>query len=415
MPARNAILFLLAIAPLGAYPLDGGKRTGIRRLEGYRLAQQGAVRGPKIPPGGQWTEDRIRLRLAGARTLDIPAAMPKDPALQRGMEQILGGRNPSYAMALLDITDPARPRYAAVNEDNKLLPGSVGKLLVAAGMMEAVKRVYPDPAAREKFLRDTVRAADAFVHRDGKTVPFYEAGAQAIVNRRVETGDRFNLWEWLDHMLSQSSNGAGSFTWKEAVLLRRFGAKYPPSAADEKAFLTSTPKAGLNAAALEALEEPLRAAGIDTGALRLGTMFTSGGQRIFPGAASYGTPRELLRWLVRLEQGRIVDEWSSLELKKLIYFARPRYRYASAPPLAQAGVFFKSGSFFECVPEPGFVCKAYAGNKTNIMNSVAIVESGPRTYLVTLMSNVLRINSANEHQRIAGLIEQLIRGSVAGR
>jgi hypothetical protein len=139
-------------------------------------------------------------------------------------------------------------------------------------------------------------------------------------------------------------------------------------------------------------------------------MFTSGGSRVIPGTASYGTPRELLRWLVHLEQGKIVDEWSSLEIKRLLYFARSRYRYASAPALANAAVFFKSGSFFQCVPEAGFQCKQYAGNKTNIMNSVAIVESGSKIYLVALMSNILKINSASEHQRIADLIEKAVQG-----
>ena len=37
-----------------------------------------------------------------------------------------------------------------------------------------------------------------------------------------------------------------------------------------------------------------------------------------------------MRWLLRMEQGRLVDEWTSLETKKLIYFSRSRYRYASA-------------------------------------------------------------------------------------
>jgi hypothetical protein len=43
------------------------------------------------------------------------------------------------------------------------------------------------------------------------------------------------------------------------------------------------------------------------------------------------------------------------------------------------------------------------------MNSVAVVESGPKIYLVALMSNVLKINSASEHQRIADLIEKAIQ------
>ena len=74
-------------------------------------------------------------------------------------------------------------------------------------------------------------------------------------------------------------------------------------------------------------------------------MFTSGGSRVIPGTASYGTPRELLRWLVHLEQGKLVDEWSSLELKRLLYFARSRYRYASAPSLRECGRILQVGIF----------------------------------------------------------------------
>jgi hypothetical protein len=80
--------------------------------------------------------------------------------------------------------------------------------------------------------------------------------------------------------------------------------------------------------------------------------------------------------------------------------------------LNNAAVFFKSGSLFKCVPEAGFTCKPYAGNEENIMNSVAVVESGKSTYLVALMSNVLRVNSAVEHQRVATEVSKLIE---AGR
>jgi hypothetical protein len=120
-----------------------------------------------------------------------------------------------------------------------------------------------------------------------------------------------------------------------------------------------------------------------------------------------------MRWLIKIEQGKLVDEWSSLEIKRLLYFSRPRYRYASSPRLNKAAVFFKSGSLFQCEPEPGFTCKQYQGNKTNLMHSVAVVESEGKVYLVTMMSNVLRINSAVEHQTIAGEIEKLIQGRPA--
>jgi len=406
---RDLAAVLLFAIPLAAYPLDSAKRTGIRRLAGYQLAQEGKVKGPKIPPGGLWGEARIQLRLMNNRDFDVTPDTPHDPALQTKLESILGGRNLSYGIALLDISDPLHPRYAAVRETDKLLPGSVGKLCVATGFMGALRKSYPESAAREKFLRSTIRTADGFVNTDGKTVPFYEDGWPAVVNRRINIGDKFSLWEWLDHMLSMSSNAAGSFTWKQAILLRHFGNRFPVSAEEEKAFFDTTPKQDLTREAVETLEEPLRNSGIDTANFRLGTMFTRGGERVIPGTASYGTPRELLRWLVHMEQGKLVDEWSSLELKRLLYFARSRYRYASAPSLAKAAVFFKSGSFFQCVPEPGFHCKQYAGNKTNIMNSVAVVESGSKIYLVALMSNVLKINSASEHQRIADLIEKAIQ------
>jgi hypothetical protein len=194
------------------------------------------------------------------------------------------------------------------------------------------------------------------------------------------------------------------------MLVRRFGAAYPGSTAGQAAFIRDTPKPELSKLALSALEEPLTASGIDSSRMRLGTFFTRNASKVIPGAASYACPNELLRWLVKIEQGRIVDEWSSLEIKKLLYFVRPRYRYAASPALAKAAVFFKSGSLFECKPEEGFRCKQYAGNVTNLMNSVAAVESGEKRYLIALMSNVLRVNSAVEHQTIAGEIEKLIQG-----
>ncbi|MDX2151824.1 MAG: hypothetical protein SFV54_13880 [Bryobacteraceae bacterium] len=396
---RHAFVALALALPgvVFSYPLDGGGRTGIRRLEGYRLHL-------KLPPGALLNVADVRLRLKGV-PFDIDGSVRKDDALQAGLERIFAARNPSYSVALLDITDPSKPRYAALRETDKRIPGSVGKLLVATGLFDALRRRFPDDtgAARERYLRETVLTADRFVYTDGKTVPTFEPGATRVVNKRVEAGDRYNLYEWLDHMLSQSSNAAGSFVWKEAMLLGAGGGSD---------LLGKTPKAELSRLALETLEAPLRAAGLDTGSLRLGTFFTRNASAAIPGTGSYANPRELLRWLVRLEQGRLVDEWSSLELKRLMYFSRPRYRYASSPALAKAAVYFKSGSLFECVPEPGFSCGQYKGNKTNLMHSVAIVESGSKVYLVAMMSNVLKLNSAVEHQTIATEIERLIQ---AGR
>jgi hypothetical protein len=73
---------------------------------------------------------------------------------------------------------------------------------------------------------------------------------------------------------------------------------------------------------------------------------------------------------------------------------------------------FKSGSLCQCKEEPGFECKPYAANAKNYMNSVAIVEhpAGERRlyYLVTIVSNVLRKNSAGGHLELATRLQRLV-------
>jgi hypothetical protein len=179
------------------------------------------------------------------------------------------------------------------------------------------------------------------------------------------------------------------------------------------AFFRDTPKAELTERAIRVIEEPMIAAGLDPERLRIRTFFTGGASAVIPGRSSFATPRTLVRWLVKLEQGRIVDAWSSLEMKRLLYFTRARYRYAASPALADAAVYFKSGSLYRCVQEPDYECGQYRGNAENLMHSVAIVESPaggehPRVYLVSMMSNVLKQNSAAEHLAIGTEIERLI-------
>jgi hypothetical protein len=77
--------------------------------------------------------------------------------------------------------------------------------------------------------------------------------------------------------------------------------------------------------------------------------------------------------LVTMEKGQLVDPWSSAQIKKLLYLTEHRIRYASTPELDGAAVFYKSGSLYKCRPEKGFVCRNYAGNQWNFMNSIAIV------------------------------------------
>jgi len=396
-----------------AYPLDGYPETGIRRLEGSRLAQEGVVKDIRLPPGALLPRKEVDLRLLG-QTGDLPAP---DPAFTREAEGLLSGGMDSYGLAVLDLSDPARPRYAEVRGDHQQNVGSVGKLVVVMSLFQALADLHPtDIEARLRLLKSTVVTADAFSQTDHHTVRIFDPATKTLTRRAVRIGDQATLYEWLDWMLSPSSNSAAGMMQREVMLMRQYGAAYPPSEAEIQRFFAQTPKAELTALYERSFFEPVTKNGLDLGALRQGSFFTAGGKQKVPGGGdSYGTARELMRYLLRLEQGRIVDEWSSREIKRLLYLTENRIRYASSPALAGAAVYFKSGSLFECKPEPGFTCKPYAGNVKNYMNSAAIVESpaGVRqhVYLSTLVTNILRKNSAGEHQALATRLHQLIEKS----
>ena len=229
----------------------------------------------------------------------------------------------------------------------------------------------------------------------------------------MRIGDRATLYEWLDWMLSPSSNSAAGMVMREAMLLRQFGRAYPPPEAEIQRFFGETPKAELTAAVRAHLLRAGHAqrAGPRAACARAASSPPAARPKV-PGAGdSYGTARELMRYLLRLEQGRLVDVFSSREIKRLIYLTERRIRYASSPALATSAVYFKSGSLCQCAPEPGFSCKPYAGNVKNYMNSTAIVESpadGRKLYyLSTLVTNILRKNSAGEHQALATRLQRL--------
>jgi Beta-lactamase enzyme family len=401
---------LLLAGAARAYPLDGYEATGIRRLEGMRLAQQGAVRDVKQPPGALLNTAQVEPRLVG-KTFDLPAP---DPGFTQQVVAVLGGNPEASALAVLDLSDPAKPIYAEYRGDHKQNVGSVGKLVVALALFQALADLYPDDLeARQRLLKTTVVTADSFSQSDHHTVRIFDPATNTLTRRTVRIGDRATLYEWLDWMLSPSSNSAAGMVMREAMLLRHFGRAYPASEAEIQRFFNETPKAELAKLYAATFHEPVTRNGLDIESLRQGSFFTAGGKARVPGAGdSYGTARELMRYLLRLEQGRIVDVFSSREIKRLIYLTEVRIRYASSPALASSAVYFKSGSLYQCAPEPGFSCKPYAGNVKNYMNSTAIVESpaGERKlfYISTLVTNILRKNSASEHQALATRLHGVI-------
>ncbi len=410
MRALAALLAAAVAAPAGAYPLDGYESTGIRRLLAIRLVQDGRLPGGKQPPGALLGLADVDLRLAG-RELAVPAP---DPELSRRVVDALGGDADAYGVAVLDLTDPDRARYAEHRGDYRQNVGSVGKLVVALALFQGLADAWPDDVAkRTAVLRDTIVTADAFSQSDHHTVRFFDPATKTLARRTIRVGDTGSLYEYLDWMLSPSSNSAAGMVMREAMLLRRFGKDYPRPEAEIRRFFAETRKGDLTALFEQTFVDPIGRNGLDVNLLRQGSVFTHQGKAIVPGPGeSYGSARELARYLLLLEEGRLVDAFSSREIKRLLYLTERRIRYAASPALAPAALYFKSGSLYECRPEPGYRCVDYAGNVKNYMNSVAIVEhpAGARRlhYVVTIVSNVLRRNSAGVHMAIATRLQRLM-------
>jgi len=405
------VLFILAAAPSGfTYPLDGYESTGIRRIEAARLSVLGQLPGRTQPPGARLPLEQVDLRLLDHPDFELPAA---DPEFTAQLAALLGNQAAKYGLAVLDLSNPDQPRLALHRADHRQNVGSVGKIISALGVFQALADAYPDDIdARRKVLQDTVITADAFIQNDHHEVRIWDLKADKLSHRALRLGDQGTFYEWLDWTLSASSNAAASTIMKHAMLLRHFARDYPVSTEEADRFFKDTPKAELANLYVETFTKPVQRNGLDVESLRQGSFFTGHGKRQVPGTTSYGTALELLRYVVRMEQGRLVDAFSSREIKRLLYMTERRIRYASAPILQDSAVYFKSGSLYSCKPETGFVCKKYMGNVKNYMNSVAIVETPAGVarlhYMATLISDVLYKNSAVEHQTLGTRIHKLM-------
>lgn len=404
------VISLLAAAQLvTAYPLDGYSYTGIRRLEFYRLAQEGEVSGRQLDPGARLSMKEVVPRWHGSRALELQP----DRELSDKIQRMLGDEADRYGVALLDLSDPDRPRYAEHNGDMRANIGSVGKLLVALAFFQKLADLYPyDIPARERVLRDTIVVADEFINYDHHAVPFWDIDDRQLEHRALRLGDRGSLWEYLDWMLSASSNAAASMVMKQLISISHFEHNYPVTEIEESEFFSRSSPQELGEILTMAMTDVLARNGLDSDQVYQGSFFTREGKRQVAGSISYGTPRELVQLLFLLESGSMIDVFSSREIKRLLYMTQKRIRYASHPALSDAAVYFKSGSLYSCVPEPEFVCGKYKGNRINRLASAVIIESSAGNvkyhYLVVVMSNVLRKNSAVAHQTLAMRIHRMI-------
>lgn len=389
-----------------AYPLDSYEETGIRRLDFYNLAQQRKVNGRILHQGARLNSYEIQLSLQGDKELPLPGP---DPILTNQICDLLPPKErKDYQIALLDYSSHP-PRYAEFNAKGKGPIGSVGKLLVAGSYLNALAEFKPEIVDRVKALKSQV-VSTSLVNGDKHDVPLWDVKRRKLKHRPLKKGDVGNVWEYLDWMLSASSNAAASMIMKEMTLLQQFGEAYPLDPQFAKEHWKESRGRDLGHEMRASVDSMLYKHDFDPKRIRQASMFTGTGKRQSHGRRSYGNVRDLMRLLFKMEQGRLVDAWSSLELKRLLYMTQKRIRYSSHPIFKNSAVYFKSGSLYSCTVKP---CEKYKGDRYNHLASVAMVEEPAdqpiNKYAVIVMSNVLKKNSAIAHQTLAGKIHRLIR------
>lgn len=402
-------MFIVGIS-LNAYPIDGYKYTGIDRLAYQWKVYQDSMLDSKLKNGAFLMMEDITLNLLGA-----PDAFPsEDKDLSRAINGIFSYLEPEYSISLMDVTDPKNIRYAGRKEQVGYQPGSVGKIAAAVALFAELDKIYGDDWEAKRAILYTKRVrGNEFVISDHHTVPFYDIQKEKYYKRVVERSDEFSLYEWLDHMFSKSSNAAASVIMREVILLHCMDASYECASIEEMAeFFEITDRRTLGDLSEDLINCPIRDLGIEEDEWKLGGFFTHGAEKYVPRqGGSIGSTKGLMKYMYRMEQGKVIDERSSLELKRMMYMTDRRIRYAGSRAIADDAVYFKSGSLYSFKDEPGFVKKKYAGNRYNYMNSIAIVEKLDTTkkkYMVALMSNVLRKNSVNEHYGLATQLDRLI-------
>ena len=406
--ACGALVLGLGLARVGgAYPLDEVEVTGIKRLEGLRRAIRTSPDTWVVAPGGELPSANVELSLVDRPDLRIPAP---DPVLSSQLRQILGVDAGGWSLAVLDLTDPDHPRYGAVNPDAHMNAGSAGKIVTALALLTAVGDAFPDPKERERVLRETIIVADEYIRNDTHEVPWWEDGAHMVTRGPIREGDSGNLYQYLDWSLSSSSSAGAAIVQREALVVRRFGPGYPVDPATAQTWLERTAKGELGRRLAEANREPLARSGIARDRLQQGSLFTREGKRRIPGQSSWATARGLVDFMLAMEKGQLVDSWTSLEMKRLLYVTDKRVRWAGAAELREAAVFFKSGSLWRCGGRGA--CGEYAGNYWNFLAAVGEVEMPQRDpalhYIFGAISNVLGRDSISEHDRVGGAVQILM-------
>ena len=409
---KATVLFLITgiLLSFGFYPIDGYERSRIERLLDIQNTLDKGEKYTRIPAGAFASIDDIKLNLLSVNEKSVDEILTEDKEFSKKLNRLFPGSG--YSASILDITDPDNTRYAAYRENVGYQPGSVGKIAVLNALFYELQKIYPDDfEARISLLCNKRVKSGIWGVGDHHTVPIYDKEKNKLSRRQVIASDEFTLFEWADHMVSVSNNGAASVLYREAMLMSALGIEYPRLTEEQSEnYFKNTKRDSLTKLANNVVNDPLREIGISEDDWRLGGVFTNGPDKyVGRMGGSIGSPKGLMKYLLQLEQGKVIDSLSSLEMKRLLYITDRRIRYARSSRLDSARVYFKSGSFYSCDKSRPGPCGEYAGNKFNYMNSVIIVEHDDgKKYIVCLMTNVLSKNSAGAHMYLASEIDRII-------
>lgn len=398
------VLICTPFSKIKAYPLDGFDETEVSRLDGYFHSLLTASGKENLGAGA--------LQSITELTLSKPTISLQSIQEDRNLKESLVDLLPSGAsFSLIDLSSPKRLAYVGIRDEQSFVPSSVGKIMVAISFFDALARAFPNSIKdRERVLRERIVIADEIIETDHHDVPFWNKDNRKIYFRPLVVGDSANLWTYLDFMLSASSNAAASLIMRETILLNFLGKNYVSlldgsSRHQVDHFLSSS---AANQYMARAFIQPLTRYSLGGTAPFQASFYTKSGKASFSGLGSSATTRGLVGLLFFMEQGRLIDEFSSLELKRLLYLTQHRERYVGNTLLADAAVYFKAGSMYRC----GGPCEKYEGTIENRMNAAVLVEypvAAPKIrYIVALSTNLLRYNSDRLHNEIAGKIHRLI-------
>lgn len=405
------IVGLLISLTASAFPLDAYQDTGIRRLDHDRLVQLGEQRGYRLAEGALLNSNQVEPSLSWMVAPSIPAI---DKTFSRQLRGLIAKKQQrNYALALLDLSDEDNPRLATHNFNYKTNAGSVGKLLLAATVFNELARHWPDNTyQRADVLRDSLITANNWANGDKHKVTLWNPRNGKKQKRPLQAGDSGNLWEFLDWMVSASSNAAASIVGQQVILLRHFGRDYDPASPEALHFLKTAKARQMNSLFQAAMSDTVETIGLSSQDFYQGSLFTRSAKNRMGGQRSRATLRSLLEFMYHMEYGTLIDEFSSDSMKKLMYLTEKRIRYAAHPYLSEAAMYFKSGSMYGC-KDRSKPCPKYKGDRLNRLASVALIEypaNKPQfRYIAVVMSDVLEVNSAVAHQTLAWKIHKLVR------